>query len=252
MQRKQRGFTLIELLVVIAIIAILASILFPVFAQAREKARGASCQSNLKQIATSVSMYLQDYDEMLPMGIQNDWWGTWARNVQPYVKNLQVFRCPSDGVAPDPRWTPWAGPRISYASNGLLLWNGSNWGVQGAMGMCQDWQGKPVRGLAAIGRPADTILVCEKHEKSNLFDWGPGVLISGVNWWDSFSPGLQPDGSRRAAAYPNGPDGGVTARHNELAHFAFVDGHVKAMRPSQTNPDPVRQPQNNMWDAARN
>ncbi|MES2463154.1 MAG: prepilin-type N-terminal cleavage/methylation domain-containing protein [Armatimonadota bacterium] len=106
-----RGFTLIELLVVIAIIAILAAILFPVFAQAREKARQTACLSNLKQISTGMLMYVQDYDETLPepglggvfrnatntglgqiyMGIQ-----PFYLAVQPYIKNYQVFGCPSD------------------------------------------------------------------------------------------------------------------------------------------------------------
>jgi prepilin-type N-terminal cleavage/methylation domain-containing protein/prepilin-type processing-associated H-X9-DG protein len=112
---RKRGFTLIELLVVIAIIAILAAILMPVFAQAREKARGASCQSNLKQIALALSMYQQDYDgkmmssALLPrvapdaVGVCPDGQniirmlgGGSAYFLQPYIKNDQVFRCPSD------------------------------------------------------------------------------------------------------------------------------------------------------------
>src|SRR5438045_8223435 len=88
------GFTLIELLVVIAIIAILAAILFPVFAQARDKARGAACLSNVKQLATGLQMYTQDYDETLPhqAGDYTDFLNTanttqpnWAKGVQPYV-----------------------------------------------------------------------------------------------------------------------------------------------------------------------
>jgi prepilin-type N-terminal cleavage/methylation domain-containing protein len=96
----RRGFTLIELLVVIAIIAILAAILFPVFARAREKARQASCGSNVKQIALGVLMYVQDYDEMF----SNLGWCTtprlyWWDNVMPYVKNSQLFLCPSASSA---------------------------------------------------------------------------------------------------------------------------------------------------------
>jgi prepilin-type N-terminal cleavage/methylation domain-containing protein len=96
-RRSLSGFTLIELLVVIAIIAILAAILFPVFAQAREKARQSSCASNLKQLGTAVLMYTQDYDETYPTGIQQDWWdSTWYRVTASYIKNDGVFRCPSD------------------------------------------------------------------------------------------------------------------------------------------------------------
>src|SRR5688572_8721348 len=96
------GFTLIELLVVIAIIAILAAILFPVFAQAREKARQTSCLSNHKQIGTGLSMYVQDYDETYPCinwASPTTLWATlymeWSSQVQPYVKNTNIFECPS-------------------------------------------------------------------------------------------------------------------------------------------------------------
>ena len=92
-----RAFTLIELLVVIAIIALLAAILFPVFARARENARRASCQSNLKQIALGIRQYTQDYDERYPLDDTNDV-GTvgWAYIIQPYVKSEQILQCPSD------------------------------------------------------------------------------------------------------------------------------------------------------------
>lgn len=98
------GFTLIELLVVVAIIAILASILFPAFARARENARRASCQSNLKQIGLGIQQYTQDYDERFPAidagtGVANN--PGWAFAVQPYIKSEQIFQCPSDsGVTP--------------------------------------------------------------------------------------------------------------------------------------------------------
>ena len=124
--KHQRGFTLIELLVVIAIIAILAAILFPVFAQAREKARAISCLSNLKQLGTGAMMYVQDYDDTYPQGVgktnggnwynglntmyPNGWRAayanpgnprydaaacTWAEALQPYLKNYAIGQCPS-------------------------------------------------------------------------------------------------------------------------------------------------------------
>ncbi len=98
MRKDAKGFTLIELLVVIAIIAILAAILFPVFARARENARKATCQSNLKQIGAGLMMYIQDFDEKMPQGyryVGADWY-SWAHCIYPYVKNDNLFACPSD------------------------------------------------------------------------------------------------------------------------------------------------------------
>src|SRR5438132_6470722 len=120
MRTGNRAFTLIELLVVIAIIAILAAILFPVFAQAREKARGISCLSNVKQVELSLQMYTQDYDESYPTApsypdnpIPNSgpgwaWyvWQGWPLSVNPYTKNGQIFHCPS---AESPYWF-WGDP----------------------------------------------------------------------------------------------------------------------------------------------
>src|SRR5579871_5464664 len=138
----RRGFTLIELLVVIAIIAILAAILFPVFAQAREKARQTSCLSNTKQMSLAVLQYIQDYDENYPMGVQNDWNNSWPVLVQPYVKSIQVFRCPDDGNNTQPAWTDgWAGVPISYACNGDIAWNGTTNVTIGVMSMAQPWLG---------------------------------------------------------------------------------------------------------------
>jgi len=120
----KKGFTLIELLVVIAIIAILAAILFPVFAQAREKARSSSCLSNTKQLGTALQLYVDDYDETFPLktsldvnskpsdtsypyyefiakGYGGDWWhggpqyATWLDAIFPYVKNINMYKCPS-------------------------------------------------------------------------------------------------------------------------------------------------------------
>ena len=118
----RRGFTLIELLVVIAIIAILAAILFPVFAQARDKARGVSCLSNIKQTTLAITMYQQDYDESIPLGNQ-EYQGevynydiSWIKATQPYIKNLQLFVCPNGAYDNSTDGRPDADPTHSGAA----------------------------------------------------------------------------------------------------------------------------------------
>ena len=258
MQRSKQGFTLIELLVVIAIIAILAAILFPVFAQAREKARAISCVSNMKQLNTAVMMYTQDYDETFPIGLDNTWWmSTWVRNTQPYVKNFQVYRCPDDSTPVDAAIT-WAGIRISYGANGMIAWDGKANSLFGVMGLSQGWMGTTVRSLGSVTKPAETVLLSEKFDKDNLSDWGLGTVFTGVSWWDNYGPpvhmyGEIPNGTLPASnPFPTGPNGAVTANHSLMANVAFCDGHVKPMRPSNTNPDPNNHPELNMWNATRN
>jgi len=259
----RRGFTLIELLVVIAIIAILAAILFPVFAQAREKARQTSCLSNTKQMSLAVLQYIQDYDENYPMGVQNDWNNSWPVLVQPYVKSIQVFRCPDDGNNTQPAWTDgWAGVPISYACNGDIAWNGTTNVTIGVMSMAQPWLGSSqVQSLATVGRPAETIMITEKFNADvlasggwgNLSSFAPGCIIVGDSvTWEGLATQRLPDGTKSAtAAYPFGRDGSVSAKHMQMANFALCDGHSKAYHPYATNPDPVNLPKNNMWDATR-
>jgi prepilin-type N-terminal cleavage/methylation domain-containing protein/prepilin-type processing-associated H-X9-DG protein len=256
--QSRKAFTLIELLVVIAIIAILAAILFPVFAQAREKARQTSCLSNMKQLATAIQMYTQDYDEVLPYACPDHWWGTiWGVNLQPYIKNEQILRCPSDPGDRDSA-EDWAGPRISYAANGLIKWvNGANRMI-GAMGMTQSWIADNTASLARVGRPADSILLAEKHHRDNRLWFGPRSMYYSDSVWNAdWGCGSIPVGTRNAAAaFPNGPNGCVPDKHSGMANFAFVDGHAKAYRPAATNPgdlyssDPAILDKN-MWDTTR-
>jgi prepilin-type N-terminal cleavage/methylation domain-containing protein/prepilin-type processing-associated H-X9-DG protein len=107
-----RGFTLVELLVVIAIIAILAAIMFPVFAKARDKARQASCQNNLKSIGAAMLMYAQDYEEMFPGAGSSGGNNSWDAAVQPYIRSTKIFKCPSHSLDESTN---------SYGANQLLL-----------------------------------------------------------------------------------------------------------------------------------
>ncbi len=141
LRRRSHGFTLIELLVVIAIIAILAAILFPVFARAREAARATSCRSNVKQIMTAIMMYAQDNDEALHYHDGRTSPQTcWAFIMNPYIKNGQVWKCPSD-TAPGNTWN---GTATDYAISYGWSWTWLNG-----------------QSLAAIGKPADTIAVTD-------------------------------------------------------------------------------------------
>ena len=268
--KTRSAFTLIELLVVIAIIAILAAILFPVFARARENARRSSCQSNLKQIGLGIMQYAQDYDEKYPYGLNSNFQQGWATQTQPYLKSIQVFRCPSDSNDTTPAYNSgFYGSAISYAANSWVNYrNNANRNV-GVLGYAQGWVSDNTTSLAVIGRPSETIMATEKmnadvmrqtasssNQRANFSFWGPSSLFTNQNYMDA-DYGAQeiPNGtlapSTYPAGWPNGANGAVSTPHLDTANFLFVDGHVKALRPASTNPDPTNRPQDNMWDATR-
>jgi len=262
MNGQRNGFTLIELLVVIAIIAILAAILFPVFAQAREKARATSCLSNSKQLGLAVLMYAQDYEETYPIGCDDTWWqGGWSMTTQPYIKNINVLKCPSDARGVNPQFPPnsWAGPRISWASNGLLKWIGTGLQLIGVIGETTNVSPSTAT-LSRVGRPADSIMLAEKHDPTTTMYYGPNATyfynsdaFSWGYWWGT---GYIPEGKRPPADYPFGTTGGMPEAHTGNANFVFCDGHCKAMKPVATNPgwlydsDPAMLALN-MWDTTR-
>jgi prepilin-type N-terminal cleavage/methylation domain-containing protein/prepilin-type processing-associated H-X9-DG protein len=181
--RKNRGFTLIELLVVIAIIAILAAILFPVFAQAREKARSAGCLSNCKQLGTAVMLYVQDYDEVYPVHGYNgnnrmlvtNYDGStkrtkvsWPTQFYPYVKNYKVFTCPSDPHPTYDRTSEWSGAfPTSFSDNRDLF---RQWDLSGT----QIDHGLP---LAAVNQPAAVYLLADC---ADAIGWGTWIGASGA------------------------------------------------------------------------
>lgn len=200
-RQRSQGFTLIELLVVIAIIAILAAILFPVFAQAREQARKTSCLSNVKQVELGILMYVQDYDESYPMspgGIDNPipasgpawaWfvWQGWPLLVNPYAKSGQIFHCPS-AESPywfwgDPAATPLGGDPNSPAAAALkqLCPQGSTYMLKLALGAAAAaGHGGPVT-LAEFSRPAESVDIYERVSWHLDRTLGTHMILSSVD-----------------------------------------------------------------------
>ncbi len=196
---KRTGFTLIELLVVIAIIAILAAILFPVFARARENARRASCQSNLKQIGLGFMQYTQDYDEKYPStytapadspaGLRG-----WYYMIQPYLKSNQILDCPSDSVVANYDGSQWVGSeQIDYGLNIILE------------------QASGVTSMTQIETPAATLMVGDTQN----FRMAPEGFTTVPTWGAVGNP--------RLPQY----------RHLETTNMLFFDGHVKSMKKGQ-------------------
>jgi prepilin-type N-terminal cleavage/methylation domain-containing protein/prepilin-type processing-associated H-X9-DG protein len=224
MNRFRSAFTLIELLIVIAIIAILAAILFPVFAQAREKARQASCTANLRQIGTAVRMYLQDYDEVyMPWGQEPPICP--QGRLDPYIKNKQVWVCPSEIDATARNMTD--PTRVSY------MFNSGEEVVNGA----------PVSRVCAqpeanFGRVAELVVTHDSSPtevgwtEGNTWDAGattdwPHIRTNGC--WDSNADAFtSPCGiNSHTASWFN--------RHNGMFNIVFMDGHVKAMKANSTS-----------------
>jgi prepilin-type N-terminal cleavage/methylation domain-containing protein/prepilin-type processing-associated H-X9-DG protein len=240
-----RGFTLIELLIVISIIALLAAILFPVFSRARENARRASCQSNLKQIGVGMLQYAQDYDERItPWGPRVDTttgvhtWATvvsapyiWHTRLQPYVKSYEIFRCPSMRKAPsgtkdDGQWPSYGLPgRPDDAAHTVYDYVGLH------LGVVQD----PSRTYLAVETVGDR----NETNNANKGDGRYYIPWSG-EWPDANGP--NPTGTNFASD-----------RHLGTSNVLFFDGHVKALnqtahkdyiwflqvsRPRITLPDP--------------
>lgn len=225
----RRAFTLIELLVVIAIIAILAAILFPVFARAREAARKTTCLSNEKQILLALNMYSQDHDGRTPKGEGLDWWQqiaycdnyvipagaafgnwgpcgnrsnvTWRSQVIPYIKNGQVFLCPT---FERPDETLWLDMRAQYEARATRSYAISYTALHNC---CAQQR------LDAPPSPASTILLTESREYTP--DWKMDYIA------------VPPDGSGRAWFDSSK---GIMTTHSGMSNFGFYDGHCKSYR----------------------
>jgi len=242
MLEHQRGFTLIELLVVIAIIAILAAILFPVFAQAREKARSISCLSNLKQVMSAILMYAQDYDERLPMwttpcwdfsafGVVNNqpWW----MRVYPYIRNEGVFTCPSD--------SGWA----SHQGGDANIWPGS---CGGAFSCGQ----RPTNRLPKqrISYGYNEIMMNNLENGAKMSSWKqPARVVTVADCWGAIHSPWSQDSTYRGilgriafaqgvwqcgCPWPGSDSVPANAdnysRHSGGSNIGFLDGHVKWYR----------------------
>jgi prepilin-type N-terminal cleavage/methylation domain-containing protein/prepilin-type processing-associated H-X9-DG protein len=223
MQNKiHHGFTLIELLVVIAIIAILAAILFPVFARAKAKAQQTVCLSNVKQLGTAMLIYTSDYDDNFPFGS----WGSMTSPLNPdattpitvkatdgwgcflldYFKNVDIIRCPTRNF--DERWTEKGIPAPGYALNGSLVGYDDNCGVL--------W-GSDVR------TPSKTCMFYEYNYPSGAALWveeGSGYTIYGGTTADHWLTALEGD-----------PEPDIKA-HGGGMNIGYVDGHAKWIKGS--------------------
>jgi len=207
MLTRRGGFTLIELLVVIAIIAILAAILFPVFAKAREKARQASCLANIKQLGLSVIQYADDYDETYPISYQDVSSGpgsaaqipsTWPNRIQPYIKSNQLFACPSDGRPPHVDFTGCRPILQSYAWNRFA-------GID-----IPDWGYFDILRQAQIVAPAQLLVFGD--DSSDWVAAGYGArfnTLDSPDWFEAIHNEV------------------FQGRHNNGDNMLFADGHAK-------------------------
>ncbi len=209
--KKQPGFTLIELLVVIAIIAILAAMLFPVFAQAREKARGASCLSNCRQIATGLAMYVQDWDDAFPSVRMGTHVTTWTDTLQPYIKNTAINRCPSDH---SPLWTDPMTPRwTTYVLNAYFCpFHAPYYGVS----------------YGQVANPASCVFAAELVDSKAADHFMPMYWGTPPKVTDAMMQGRQWD------AATGEPKTVSIRRHHGGSTYVFADGHAKWMPFSRT------------------
>jgi prepilin-type N-terminal cleavage/methylation domain-containing protein/prepilin-type processing-associated H-X9-DG protein len=241
------GFTLIELLVVIAIIALIAAILFPVFAQVREKARQSSCASNLKQLGTALAMYAQDHDETLPAETSappvnggNSTAVPYDRELAPYTKNDQVFACPSDGV---PRATSdfWDGRyQVTKARRSYGITNRLRTLEASARGQDLDANTGAIQTpLAQVEQPSATVALVESWAifpdgtSDSVLGGAAGATLLGCDAWKlpgRRKPSDDPIDNFAPCSDFTEPRALPAKGHQGQGSYVFLDGHVKSLR----------------------
>jgi prepilin-type N-terminal cleavage/methylation domain-containing protein/prepilin-type processing-associated H-X9-DG protein len=244
MQPKQVGFTLIELLVVIGIIAILAAILFPVFAQAREKARAISCLSNEKQLGLAFTQYSQDYDEKNPNGV--NWYSPggngWAGQIYNYVKSAKVYQCPDE---------PSSQAVVSYAYNSnntipsqttVDSYNIASYNSPAKTVLLAEVQGNYAQGYNISG--PGNLTTSDAYVGNGQNGWSPAGF--GVDGWSQPNVNLNGQGTwtsprnlqwatgylRNTSAADHVVYAQSTGRHQGGANYLMADDHAKWFRPS--------------------
>ena len=233
MNCRRLAFTLVELLVVIAIIAILAAILFPVFARARENARRSSCQSNLKQIGLGLLQYIGDYDEKMPRSAygpgatavaapSDSIYYKWMDAIYPYTKSAQIFNCPSDAL-----------------SSPYKFRDGTNYGSYGQNGAYRDIgdaqtpprSAQNLVSLAQINAPAEVVWAADANNADGTQTTNGGSSGGSYGFtWPSIAqgPSIVVAGSGYRQLTLDGEGGGIAERHLGTTNALFCDGHVKA------------------------
>jgi len=263
---RKRGFTLIELLVVIAIIAILAAILFPVFAQARDKARQTQCLSNTKQIGLAALQYSTDHDGQLPPSRVSDATDSggsrrepWSVLLFPYIKNLGVFKCPSDPSRPNAApeaWCPGSmqvGGRDRSSRSMVPVANADGGAGCGPGGiMCPSASASE----AQIEKPGGTAMLCERWEGSRVCQTGSTHYHGGGDFQKIAAAGGIQGQVVTAEAILRGSAGGIAPGPDPFANryhqgrftVIYCDGHSKATKYEQTFRVVGGQLQYSIWD----
>ena len=222
-QLKEQAFTLIELLVVIAVISILAALLFPVFAKAREKARQTACLNNERQIGMAIMQYTGDYDECLPMRTPAAERYSWKYEITPYLKSIDVFRCPSNPLSGQPDWNT----HFGYQAPGVPTYPASYEANRGN-GVDEPFIDPPPGPGEVAAFPPDSLTLV------SLSDINSPAQVIGIAEATALNTDIQITNPDWAIPEDNDGHGNLFAGHTGRSNFLFLDFHVKSMKPLAT------------------